>query len=55
MKREKKNKEIVESWSKEKQKLYFWFWCGYTHFGDIGISPYDKELMNIFNKRCGEK
>ena len=46
----KENKTIHDSWSKEKQKIYFWYWLGVTNHGKSGVSPYDTELMNKFDK-----
>jgi len=51
----KKNREIVEKWSKEKQKLYFWYWNGVTDFGTCfpPIKPYSTGLIARFDKKCG--
>lgn len=48
----KKNKLVVESWRKERQNLFFWYWCGVTDHGKSELSPYDTELMTKFDKYC---
>ena len=50
-----RNKKVIESWSKERQKLYFWYWCGVTDHGKSELSPYDTDLMEKFDNRCGLK
>ena len=48
-----KNKEIHDKWSKEKQKIYFWFWNGVTNYGEtIKISPYETDFMERFDSHC---
>ena len=49
-----KNKEVVDNWSKEKQKLYFWYWSGFTNHGKTGLSPYNGDLMIKFEKHYKE-
>lgn len=51
------NRKIASKWSKEKQRLHFWYWCGVTDFGTYfpPINPYSTEIINKFDKKCGLK